>query len=161
VLMTESPIGPRPRRGEDESTMERAEHTFHTRHDFTPELGWAAFQLLGALGAEGARVEALEQAARTLASPMARRSDLRKLLRSMEELGLLASGSSSRRRVAPCQRRRGGTSPVFAPRSTACTRGAGCGTGEPTWPPRLGATSECAERSGRRARSGSSRMPSS
>jgi hypothetical protein len=69
--------------------MERAEHTFHTRHDFTPELGWAAFQLFAAIGADGAAVEALEQAARTLASPMARRSDLRKLLRSMEELELL------------------------------------------------------------------------
>jgi hypothetical protein len=68
--------------------MERAEHTFHTRHDFTPELGWAAFQLLAALGEDGATGDELEQAARTLASPMARRSDLRKLLRSMEELGL-------------------------------------------------------------------------
>src|SRR5262249_40112017 len=34
--------------------MERAEHTFHTRHDFTPVLGWAAFQLLAASGADGA-----------------------------------------------------------------------------------------------------------
>jgi len=71
------------------SVMEHAEHTFHTRHDFTPELGWAAFQLLAEFGAEGTTVEGLEQAARTVASPMARRSDLRKLLRSMEELGLV------------------------------------------------------------------------
>lgn len=69
--------------------MHHAEHTFHTRHDFTPELGWAAFQLLAELGGEGMTVDGLEQAARTLASPMARRSDLGKLLRSMEELGLL------------------------------------------------------------------------
>ena len=26
------------------------EHTFHTRHDFTPELGWAAFQRYEAAG---------------------------------------------------------------------------------------------------------------
>jgi hypothetical protein len=71
------------------SVMEHAEHTFHTRHDFTPELGWAAFQLLAEFGADGTTVEGLEQAARTLASPMARRSNLGKLLRSMDELGLL------------------------------------------------------------------------
>jgi hypothetical protein len=65
------------------------EHTFHTRHDFTPELGWAAFQLLAEIGSKGTTVEALEETARTLASPLARRSDLRKLLRSMDELGLL------------------------------------------------------------------------
>lgn len=65
------------------------EHTFHTRHDFTPELGWAAFQLLAEIGCEGVTGEGLEEAARTLASPMARRSDLRKLLRSMDELGLV------------------------------------------------------------------------
>jgi hypothetical protein len=46
------------------------EHTFHTRHDFTPESG-------------------LETAARTLASPLARRADLRKLVLSLVELGLV------------------------------------------------------------------------
>jgi hypothetical protein len=66
------------------------EHTFHTRHDFTPQLGWAAFQLLGELDGDGTTVEGLEEAARILASPLARRSDLRKLLRSMDELGLLS-----------------------------------------------------------------------
>src|SRR6516165_9159155 len=65
-------------------------HTFHTRHDFTPELGWAAFQLLAEMGCEGTTVEGLEEAAKMLASPMARRSDLRKLMRSMDELGLLS-----------------------------------------------------------------------
>jgi hypothetical protein len=30
-----------------------ATHTFHTRHDFTPELGWAAFQLVHELGRAG------------------------------------------------------------------------------------------------------------
>src|SRR3712207_1813854 len=65
------------------------EHTFHTRHDFTPELGWAAFQLLAELDAEGITPEGLEAAARVLASPLARRADLRKLLLSLEELGLV------------------------------------------------------------------------
>jgi hypothetical protein len=65
------------------------EHTFHTRHDFTPELGWAAFQLLAELGAEGTTPEGLEAAARALASPLARRADLRKLLLSLEEIGLV------------------------------------------------------------------------
>jgi hypothetical protein len=65
------------------------EHTFHTRHDFTPELGWAAFQLLAELGAEGTTPEGLEAAARVLASPLVRRADLRKLLLSLEELGLV------------------------------------------------------------------------
>jgi hypothetical protein len=69
--------------------MEPAEHVFHTRHDFTPELGWAAFQLLAEIGTEGSTLEGLERAARALASPMARRSDQRKLLRSMDELGLV------------------------------------------------------------------------
>ncbi len=64
--------------------IEHLEHTFHTRHDFTPELGWAAFQLLAELGTDGITQEGLDQAARTLASPMARRSDLRKLLRSLD-----------------------------------------------------------------------------
>lgn len=65
------------------------EHTFHTRHDFTPDLGWAAFQLLAAFGSEGVEVDGIEQAAQVLASPLAKRADLRKLLRSMEEIGLV------------------------------------------------------------------------
>jgi hypothetical protein len=71
--------------------MEHLEHTFHTRHDFTPELGWAAFQLLAEI--DEMTVHGMEEAARALASPMARRSDLRKLLRSMDELGLLRRSS--------------------------------------------------------------------
>jgi hypothetical protein len=74
--------------------MEHLEHTFHTRHDFTPELGWAAFQLLAEIE-DGTTVEGLEAAARMLASPMARRSDLRKLLRSMDELGLLSRSADT------------------------------------------------------------------
>ncbi|MBA4064861.1 MAG: hypothetical protein C0501_14335 [Isosphaera sp.] len=65
------------------------EHTFHTRHDFTPDLGWAAFQLLAAFGTEGVEVDRIEKAAQVLASPLAKRADLRKLLRSMEEIGLV------------------------------------------------------------------------
>lgn len=65
------------------------EHTFHTRHDFTPDLGWAAFQLLGAFGRDGVEVDGIEKAAQLLASPLAKRADLRKLLRSMEEIGLV------------------------------------------------------------------------
>lgn len=67
------------------------EHTFHTRHDFTPDLGWAAFQLLTAFGEDGVEVDGVEQAAQVLASPLAKRADLRKLLRSMEEIGLVRS----------------------------------------------------------------------
>lgn len=68
------------------------EHTFHTRHDFTPELGWAAYQLLGEMPGGVASLHSLSSAAALLASPLARREDLRKLLRSMEELGLVVRG---------------------------------------------------------------------
>lgn len=74
--------------------MEHAEHTFHTRHDFTPQLGWAVFQLLAEFGADGTTLEGLEEAARTLASPVAQRADPRKLLRSIEELGLLTRSAN-------------------------------------------------------------------
>lgn len=67
-----------------------AAHTFHTRHDFTPELGWAAFQLVYEIGRAGAESAALEDAARAATSPLARRSDLTKVLASLEDLGLLA-----------------------------------------------------------------------
>jgi hypothetical protein len=70
-------------------SVEYTEHTFHTRHDFTPQLGWAAFQLLAEFGADGTTLDGLEEAARTLASPLARRADPGKLLRSLEEIGLL------------------------------------------------------------------------
>lgn len=64
-------------------------HTFHTRHDFTPELGWAAFQLVHEISRAGANLAALEDAARTAASPLTRRSDLTKVLASLVDLGLL------------------------------------------------------------------------
>ena len=67
-----------------------ATHTFHTRHDFTPKLGWAAFQLVHEIGHAGAESAALEDAARAANSPLAQRSDLTKVLASLEDLGLLA-----------------------------------------------------------------------
>jgi len=66
-----------------------AAHTFHTRHDFTPELGWAAFQLVYEMGRAGAASGTLESAARAATSPLARLSDLTKVLASLEDLGLL------------------------------------------------------------------------
>jgi hypothetical protein len=67
-----------------------ATHTFHTRHDFTPELGWAAFQLVHELGRAGLPEGGLEEAARATTSPLARRSDLTKILASLEDLGVIA-----------------------------------------------------------------------
>lgn len=66
-----------------------ATHTFHTRHDFTPELGWAAFQLVHELGRAGFREGGLEEAARATTSPLARRLDLTKILASLEDLGII------------------------------------------------------------------------
>jgi hypothetical protein len=65
-------------------------HTFHTRHDFTPELGWAAFQLVAELDREGVTASDLETAARAATSPLARRADLTKVLASLDDLGLLS-----------------------------------------------------------------------
>jgi hypothetical protein len=72
-----------------------APHTFHTRHDFTPELGWAAFQLVFEIGRAGAEAVSLEEAARATTSPLARRADLTKVLASLEDLGLLARGGKA------------------------------------------------------------------
>lgn len=66
-----------------------AAHTFHTRHDFTPELGWAAFQLVYEIGRAGGTSSTLEDAAKAATSPLARRSDLAKVLASLEDLDLL------------------------------------------------------------------------
>jgi hypothetical protein len=66
-----------------------AAHTFHTRHDFTPELGWAAFQLAFEIGRAGAGSSVLENVARAATSPLARRADLTKVLSSLEDLRLL------------------------------------------------------------------------
>jgi hypothetical protein len=66
-----------------------ATHTFHTRHDFTSELGWAAFQLVHELGRAGFPEGGLEEAARATTSPLARRLDLTKILASLEDLGII------------------------------------------------------------------------
>jgi hypothetical protein len=73
-----------------------SESVFHTRHDFTPALGWAAFNLLA--GAESQRLTAseLKAAADATGSPLSRRSDLNKLLRAMEELHLLSRDPGAR-----------------------------------------------------------------
>jgi hypothetical protein len=68
---------------------ESTAHVFHTKHDFTPELGWAAFQLLSTLGRVDLSAGELATAASASASPLARRSDLRKILASLQELGLV------------------------------------------------------------------------
>ena len=70
-------------------------HTFHTRHDFTPELGWAAFQLVAELDHEGVSASDLETAARTATSPLARRADLTKVLASLEDLGFVVRDGGS------------------------------------------------------------------
>jgi hypothetical protein len=67
-----------------------ADHTFHTRHDFTPEFGWAAFQLLYEIDRPAIAPSDLEKAARNATSPLARLGDLSKVLASLEELGLLS-----------------------------------------------------------------------
>jgi hypothetical protein len=64
-------------------------HVFHTKHDFTPELAWAAFQLLAQFPSEGVSPADLKQIARTTGSPLVRRQDLTKLLAAMQELGLV------------------------------------------------------------------------
>src|SRR4051812_10756853 len=66
-----------------------AMQTFHTRHDFTPELGWAAFQLVHELGRAGFSEGGLEEAARATTSPLARRLDLTKILASLEDLAII------------------------------------------------------------------------
>jgi hypothetical protein len=73
-----------------------SESVFHTRHDFTPALGWAAFNLLA--GAESQRLTAneLKVAADMTGSPLSRRSDLNKLLRAMEELHLISRDHGTR-----------------------------------------------------------------
>lgn len=68
--------------------MNTHRHVFHTRHDFTPEFAWAAFQLLAAIGPAGVAASELYTIAKATASPLAKRSDLNKLLAAMDEVGL-------------------------------------------------------------------------
>ena len=63
-------------------------HVFHTRHDFTPEFAWAAFQLLAGIGSTGIGKSDLYTIAKATASPLSKRTDLSKLLAAMDEIGL-------------------------------------------------------------------------
>lgn len=69
--------------------MRLQNHVFHTKHDFIPELGWAAFQLLTEIDADGIKPAGLHAIAKAVASPLAKRSDLNKLLGAMQEVGLV------------------------------------------------------------------------
>lgn len=66
-----------------------ASHVFHTKHDFTPEFAWAAFQLLAQISPRAIGVTELKQIAQITASVLIKRDDLHKLLGSMVELGLV------------------------------------------------------------------------
>ncbi len=63
-------------------------HVFHTRHDFTPEFAWAAFQLLDGIGSDDITISDLYDIANATVSPLTKRADLSKLLASMDEVGL-------------------------------------------------------------------------
>jgi hypothetical protein len=64
-------------------------HVFHTKHDFTPALGWAAFQLLASAGQQGMTRQELSTVARLAGSPLTRRSEPTKILTALDDLGLL------------------------------------------------------------------------
>lgn len=64
-------------------------HVFHTRHDFTPEFAWAAFQLLEGIGPAGVTNSDLYNVAKVTASPLTKRMDLSKLLAAMDGVGLI------------------------------------------------------------------------
>ena len=63
-------------------------HVFHTKHDFTPTLGWAAFQLLAEINSDRISPADLYNIAKAVGSPLTQRSDLTKLLASMQDVGL-------------------------------------------------------------------------
>ena len=64
-------------------------HVFHTKHDFKPELGWAAFQLLAQINSDGISSTNLHNIAKVVGSPLTQRSNLSKLLGSMQDVGLI------------------------------------------------------------------------
>jgi len=69
--------------------MASPRHVFHTRHDFTPEFAWAAFQLLAGIESSGIETGELYAMAKATASPLVKRSDLSKLFTAMEQIGLI------------------------------------------------------------------------
>src|SRR5262249_20987024 len=68
--------------------MASPRHVFHTRHDFTPEFAWAAFQLLAGIDRSAIDTNELYAIAKATASPLIKRSDLSKLFAAMEQIGL-------------------------------------------------------------------------
>ena len=64
-------------------------HVFHTKHDFNPKLAWAAFQLLAEIDSDGISATNLHNVAKVVGSPLTQRSNLSKLLGSMQDVGLI------------------------------------------------------------------------
>ena len=69
--------------------MKSPRYIFHTRHDFKPDLGWEAFQLLSEISPNGISPSNLHTISKTVGSPLARLSNLTKLLASMQDVGLI------------------------------------------------------------------------
>lgn len=69
--------------------MKSPRHVFHTRHDFKPNLGWEAFQLLSEIPSNGISASNLHTISKALGSPLGRLSNLTKLLASMQDVGLI------------------------------------------------------------------------
>ena len=69
--------------------MKSHNHVFHTKHDFNPKLAWAAFQLLAEIHSDGISATNLHSVAKAVGSPLTQRSNLSKLLGSMQDVGLI------------------------------------------------------------------------
>jgi len=69
--------------------MPKTQDSFHTKHDLTPEFAYAVFQLLTQVDSQGITPNDLLTIAQQLGSPLAKRSNLTKILRGMEELELV------------------------------------------------------------------------
>lgn len=69
--------------------MKSNRHVFHTKHDFKPELGWEAFQILSETPTNGISTSKLHAISKAIGSSLAQISSLTKLLASMQEVGLI------------------------------------------------------------------------
>ena len=69
--------------------MKSQPHVFHTKHDFKPALAWAAFQLLAEIDSDIISPANLHHIAKAVGSPLTQRSDLTKLLASMQDVALI------------------------------------------------------------------------
>ena len=69
--------------------MKSLRHVFHTRHDFKPNLGWEAFQLLSEIPSDGISASNLHTISKAVGSPLGRLSNLTKHLASMQDVGLI------------------------------------------------------------------------